>query len=116
MKTKDPIEESRRYVDNANYEDPKYVRAAGHYLWLGVLMALETVFHLKTTKKNRVDIDDYKALLTKWDKKLLTTVNNAYNILHLSMTYDGVQSKNICNEGFVYANDIIDRCANMMPS
>ena len=50
---KNPIEEARRYVDNAKqtltengklnmethrYEDPKYVRAAGNYLWLGVLI------------------------------------------------------------------------------
>lgn len=49
---KDLIKEARRYVDNAKivlsengkldkkykrYEDPKYVRAAGNYLWLGVL-------------------------------------------------------------------------------
>ena len=54
MKKKDPIAEARRYVDNASktlkengeydvelkrYNDEKYVRAAGNYLWLGVLMA-----------------------------------------------------------------------------
>ena len=59
MKKKDPIEEARRYVDNAKetlrdkgeyneelnrYDDEKYVRAAGNYLWLGVLMALDAVF------------------------------------------------------------------------
>ena len=49
MKRKNPVEESRRYVENAQrvlrengdldvktqlYQDEKYVRAAGHYLWL----------------------------------------------------------------------------------
>ena len=49
----DPLAESRRYVDNAKqtliqngqlnvedrcYEDAKYVKAAGNYLWLAVLM------------------------------------------------------------------------------
>ena len=58
---KDPIEEARRYVRNAHdtladntkvdpetetYVDSKYVRAAGNYLWLGVLIALEAVFHV----------------------------------------------------------------------
>lgn len=131
MKSNNPIEESRRYVENAQkvlrengkldkdkifYEDPKYVRAAGNYLWLGVLLALEAVFHLKKQKNSRVDIDDYKALITKRDKKLLTILNDAYNVLHLSMTYDGIQSKKICDEGFSYANTIIDRCASMLPN
>ena len=54
-KKREPIKEARRYVDNAReildergkldeeglqYEDEKYVRAAGNYLWLGILMAL----------------------------------------------------------------------------
>lgn len=29
------------------YEDEKYVRAAGNYLWLGILMALDGVFHVR---------------------------------------------------------------------
>lgn len=124
-----PIEESLRYVENAritlkehgkldietaSYEDSKYVRAAGNYLWLAVLIALESVFHLKKNKKSRVDIDDYKALITKRDKRLLTTVNNAYNTLHLSMNYDGIQAKETCDLGFRLAREIIDRCAAML--
>ena len=75
MKKKDPIAEARRYVDNAKktlrengeydaelnrYNDEKYVRAAGNYLWLGVLMALDAVFHVRTDRRTRVDIDDYR--------------------------------------------------------
>ena len=62
----DPLAEARRYVDNAKqtlaqngqlnkeehrYEDEKYVKAAGNYLWLSVLMALDAVFHVKANKK-----------------------------------------------------------------
>ena len=62
MKKKHPIEEARRYIENAKktlnengqlntethrYEDPKYVRAAGNYLWLGVLVALDAVFEVR---------------------------------------------------------------------
>ena len=51
MEKKNPVEEARRYVDNAKqtlkdngeydsslkrYGDRKYVRAAGHYLWNAV--------------------------------------------------------------------------------
>ena len=125
----DPIAESRRYVDNARqtlkqngqlniegryYEDVKYVKAAGNYLWLAVLMALDAVFHVKDNKtSNRVDVKDYKNAVAQRDKKLSVWVNDAYNILHLSMNYDGVQSKSIIDDGFRLANDIIDRCASM---
>ena len=125
----DPIAESRRYVDNARqtlkqngqlniegryYEDVKYVKAAGNYLWLAVLMALDAVFHVKDNKtSNRVDVKDYKNAVAQRDKKLSVWVNDAYNILHLSMNYDGVQSKSFIDDGFRLAIDIIDRCASM---
>ena len=62
----DPIRDARRYVKNAQdalrdhgkfdtetgrYEDSKYVKAAGHYLWSGVLIALEAVFHVEGDKR-----------------------------------------------------------------
>ena len=50
-------------------------------------------YRQKKLDKAMKDVEVYKALITQRDKKLLTTVNNAYNILYLSMTYDGVQSK-----------------------
>jgi len=70
-KKREPIKEARRYVDNAKeileergklddegfqYEDEKYVRAAGNYLWLGVLMALDGVFHVREDRRTRVNI------------------------------------------------------------
>lgn len=62
-------------------------------------------------KRTRPDISDYKEAVAKRDKKLLTFVNSGYNILHLSMGYDGEKSKSVCDEGFRLANAIIDRCA-----
>lgn len=62
IKIDNPIEEARRYVDNAKktvrdnekydpetgcYDDPKYIRSAGHYLWHAVLIMLDAVFHVK---------------------------------------------------------------------
>ena len=93
-----------------SYEDRKYVRAAGHYLWNAVLIMLEAKYQLKKNKRSRVDIDDYKALLTHDDKKLLSMVNNAYDIMHLFMGYDGVLKKSVCQDGIDLANEIIDRC------
>ena len=126
-----PLSEARRYVANAKqtlqdhgqfdpdekrYDDPKYVKAAGNYLWLAVLLALDAVFHVKKSKKKgaRVDVDDYKAAVAQRDRKLLNCVNDAYNILHLDMTYDGITNKVLCDEGFRLANDIIDRCATLL--
>ena len=129
MKKKDPIKEARRYVDNARetleergnldserfeYQDEKYVRAAGNYLWLGVLMALDSVFNVRGDRRTRVDIKDYREAVGKRDRKLLALVNDGYEVMHLYMNYDGNQSKGVSDEGFRLANNIIDRCAAMI--
>ena len=129
MRKKDPIEEARRYVDNARetlkekgefnaelnrYDDEKYVRAAGNYLWLGVLMALDAVFHVREDRRTRVDIDDYRKAVGKRDRKLLALVNDGYEVMHLYMNYDGNQSKGVSDDGFRIANNIIDRCEAMV--
>ena len=98
------------------YQDEKYVRAAGNYLWLGVLMALDAVFHVRKDRRTRVDINDYTKAVGKRDRKLLIWVDNGYNIMHLYMNYDGIQSKTTCDDGFRIANQIINRCASMMSS
>ena len=120
--------ESRRYVENAHavldekgqldvannhYGDEKYVRSAGQYLWLAVLLALDAVFQVRKNRHARVDVDDYQEAVGKRDRKLLTWLNSSYNIAHLSMGYDGELSKKICDEGFRVVNDIIDRCEAM---
>lgn len=129
MERKNPIDEARRYVANAKaalsengeldtelklYKDRKYVRAAGNYLWLGVLLALDAVFHVRDSRRRRVEINDYKDAVGKRDRKLLALVNTGYDVMHLSMNYDGNQSKAVCDSGFQLANAIIDRCAVML--
>lgn len=131
MKKKNPIEEARRYVDNAKqvlnekaelnidaqrYQDPKYVRFAGNYLWLGVLMALDAVFHVREDRRTRVDIKDYLQAVGSRDQKLLDWVNDGYMVMHLYMNYDGIQDKKVCNQGFRLANQIIDRCEVLLPN
>lgn len=126
---KDPISEARRYVDNAKetlkekgelnvetrrYEDEKYVRAAGSYLWLGVLMALDAVFNVRSDRRKRVDINEYRDAVGRRDRKLLDYVNDGYDVMHLSMMYDGVQAKGVSDEGIRIANTIIDRCEMML--
>ena len=128
MEKKNPFDEANRYVDNARktlkdngeydvelnrYNDRKYVRAAGHYLWHAVLLALDSVFHVRKDRRTRVDIDAYREVLRKRDKKLLALVNDAYQILHLYMGYDGILAKSTCDEGFRLATTIIERCARL---
>ena len=124
----DPVTEARRYVDNAKklltdhgqldyetqlYQDRKYVRMAGNTLWNGVLLIVDAVFHVKTNARPHPDVDDFRSHLSKRDKKLLSLFNNAYEILHIYMGYDGNQRKAICADGILLANEIIDRCEAM---
>ena len=129
-KKREPIKEARRYVDSAReilavrgklddegfqYEDEQYVRAAGNYLWLGILMALDGVFHVREDRRTRVNIYDYQEAISRRDLKLLSWVTDGYEIIHLNMNYDGITSKGLCDLGFEYANRIIDRCETMLP-
>ena len=129
MEKKDPIEEARRHVANAEeiikkanydpelnrYSDGKYVRMAGNTLWNGCLIALDALFGI-SKRKGRPDIRKYKEEAGKRDKRLLAAVVDGYNTMHLSMGYDGSKDKRVCDAGFANANDIINHCAKLMPA
>ena len=129
MEKKDPIEEARRYVANAEevikkanydpelnrYSDGKYVKMAGNTLWNGCRIALDALFGI-SKRKGRPDIRKYKEEAAKRDKKLLAAIADGYNTMHLSMGYDGSKQKKVCEAGFEAANAIIDRCAMLMPA
>ncbi len=128
MESTDPIAEARRYVANAEeiikkskydpetrlYRDRKYVRIAGDTLWKGCLIALDAVFQVRKGK-GRPSIKKYQEAVSKRDSKLLQFVNNGYETMHLVMGYDGNKSKKVCDAGFERANDIINRCAMLLP-
>jgi hypothetical protein len=124
----DPVNEAHRYVKNAItllkehgqldyetqlYNDRKYVRMAGNTLWNGVLLIIDSVFHVKNTSRQHPDVNDYRNEIAKRDQKLLSLFNAAYEFLHVYMGYDGYPAKAACNEGIRLANDIIDRCSLM---
>jgi hypothetical protein len=113
------INEARRYLSNAKdilrekavkedgvYKDRKYVKMAGHTAYVGVLEALDVVFGNK--KKGRKSVDWYKEELANVDKKVLSNFLIAYDVLHLSMSYDGVLSAAVSKEGLDIAEKIID--------
>jgi hypothetical protein len=113
------INEARRYLSNAKeilsekaakedgvYKDRKYVKMAGHTAYSGVLVALDAVFGNK--KKGRKSVDWYKEELANTDRKVLSNFLIAYDILHLSMSYDGILSAAVSKEGLEIAEKIID--------
>ena len=118
METNDYIAEAKRYIDNAKeilkekarkqdgyYTDSKYVKMAGHTAYTGVLVALDGVFGRKA--RGRKDIDWYRRQTQKWNRKLLPVLNSTYEILHLSLGYDGVQDARISKIGIENAKKII---------
>ena len=132
METKeneDPIKEARRYVANAEeiikmanydpqlkgYTDGKYVKAAGNFLWKGCLIALDGLLQVQKGK-GRPSIEKYKEAAGRRDRKLLAFIVYGYDTMHLVMGYDGNKGKKVCDAGFDYANDIIDRCDMLMPT
>ena len=127
----DPVQEARRYVQNAKdilnekarldletqlYQDRKYVRMAGNTLWNGVLLIINAVFLVKKTPKSRPHFDTYRKAIATRDQKLLSLFIGAYETMHIYMGYDGGLDKEACSGAVRMANDIINRCASMLPS
>ena len=115
-------EEAKRYMDNArdtyrlarkdgkSYTDKKYVRGGGNYAYHAVLIALEGLLKAKGIEPpQKKNIDYYRQQIGAMDRKLLRTLNLAYDILHLAAGYEGNQSVAMNQEGLEYAEEIIER-------
>ncbi|MCF2487278.1 DUF5618 family protein [Dyadobacter sp. CY347] len=113
------VQEAKRYLDNAKeilkekakkedgfYQDKKYVKLAGHAAYTGVLVALDSLLGKKT--KGRKSVEWYQNELSKVDKKVLTTFNDAYDTLHLAMSYDGNRSADVSKTGIKLAESLIN--------
>jgi Domain of unknown function (DUF5618) len=126
LKTKN-YTEALRYIQNAAeilstkakkdgnyYQDDKYVRMACGTAYSGVLLALDTYLILKNktiVKKNhqRKSVDDYRAILSTMDKKMLNEYNASYQILHLGGYYDGITKYDVIKSGMNSAIEIINK-------
>ena len=62
-------------------------------------------------EQQRIDINDYKKAATKRSKKLVNDVTEGYNIMHLSMGYDGTKSVGVIQSGIEIMNSIIEWCS-----
>ncbi len=120
---KNPIEEAKRYLENTDellsekaikqgdfYEDSKYTRMAGNTAWNGVLIALDAVLSIQAKKRNRPSVDTYRLALSQKDRKILSYFNEAYNILHQSMGYDGTLDVDVIKKGISHAQRLIEWC------
>jgi hypothetical protein len=116
-----PKDSFYRYIDNAQtlltekagkedgyYVDKKYVQMAGNTLWNGVLEALNAKFPELKKQKGRPDIDKYKQLVSKENKKMLNHLMSGYNYMHLAMGYDGDLNYQTSRTAIEEAKTIID--------
>ncbi|MDR0574013.1 MAG: DUF5618 family protein [Tannerella sp.] len=126
MEQKHPIREAERYLENARkilsekagkdgnyYNDSKYVRMAGNTAWNGVLIALDAVLDVRKNLKSRQrpDIKDYQAAISRKDNKMTTPLHVAYETLHLYLGYDGNLYYKIVQSGMEQAKIMIDWAA-----
>ncbi|MDR2843461.1 MAG: DUF5618 family protein [Candidatus Symbiothrix sp.] len=115
--------EAIRYMDNAKetlkkagkdgklYQDEKYVKTACGTAYNGVLKALDGYFYVRGVekRKGRKSIEYYREHTANLDKKMLSCLNTAYNVLHLDGYYDGILSVPVIKSGFDVAYDMIDK-------
>jgi hypothetical protein len=118
--------EATRYRDNANetlqrankendryYKDKKYVRTACGTVYLGVLHALDAWFVLKNVtepkKKKNKSIEYYTSNLSQIDKKMVSSMDTVYNLLHLEGYYRGERSIKAIQAGFDAAYEIVEK-------
>ena len=113
-----PIDEARRYIAYArdilsqkamkldgSYQDIKYVKMAGDTAYKGVLVALDATLAAKS--RGRQNVEWYQLHLAKADKRALAKYNEAYQILHLLLGYDGNTNAKVATIGLDLAVDII---------
>lgn len=116
----DPISEARRYLENAktilsekarkedsHYLDKKYIKMAGHTAYSGVLVALDALLSDKK-KKTRKSVEWYQKEISSLDRKITTSFADVNEILHLSMSYDGILNAAVIAIGMQQAEKIIN--------
>jgi hypothetical protein len=94
------------------YNDRKYVKAACGIAYSGLLVGMDGFLQLKDIKgraKERKSIEYYQRNVTKIDKKMLNTLNSAYEILHLLGYYDGITDASVVKRGFDLAYVLINK-------
>ncbi|WP_229213924.1 DUF5618 family protein [Dyadobacter psychrotolerans] len=79
---------------------------AGHTAYSGVLVALDAVLP-NDNKKTRKSVECYQKELSGIDKKITASFDDVYKILHLYMSYDGLQNAKVIAIALQEAEHII---------
>lgn len=93
------------------YMKEDVISVAGNLAYKGVLVALDH-FVPDLPNGERKSLKYYKAFLDMKDFKLLLLFNQAYNILHIKMGYDGNTNAKTIKKGFGIAETLIDAIDN----
>ncbi len=121
----DNTKEINRYLDNAReilktkagkegneYRDIKYVQMASGTAYNAALMIADAYLEKKEGikyKKPR-NIEEYRDRLRKYNKTLLSYLNEVYDTLHLAGYYHGTPSVRTIREGL----DATEKMLNML--
>ena len=116
--------EAMRYMDNAKeclqkaqkegnfYNNRKYVKMACGTAYSGMLVALDGFLTLKDVVlpkgKKRKSIEFYHENLAGLDRKMLNTLNCAYEVLQFGY-YNGITDAIVVKRGFENAYVLIDK-------
>jgi len=123
IKAQKTLDEATRLMNNAHkelllankngkiYQDVKHLRVACGTAYIAMLKAIDGIFLLRNipTPKRRASIEYYTDGLAKMDKKMLTSLDIAYKILHLYGYYDGLNDIVVIKRGFEEAEYIINK-------
>jgi hypothetical protein len=123
IKAKRTLEEAIRYMGNAYrelklsdrngkvYQDVKHMRVACGTAYLATLKAVDGIFLLRgiSKLKRKASIEYYEIGLAQIDKKMLTSLNIAYRILHIDGYYDGFNDIKTIKRGFEEADELIKK-------
>ena len=117
-KSKHPIREAERYLQDAReilskkagkegnyYSNKKYVKKAGNMAWCGVLTALDGVLRIK---KNLPFLKDYQEAVNNIDENMDRQFLCLYDILCLALGCDGNLNSEIVQVGMDEAQSFID--------
>lgn len=86
----------------------KYVQTASETAYNGVLIALDEYLKRKEGSKFKKpkSIEEYRARVSRQNKKILSLLNNVYDSLHLAGYYMGTPSVDTIQEGLKNAQEI----------
>jgi hypothetical protein len=115
--------EAERYLNNAYkelklsdrngkvFQDVKHMRIACGAAYLAALKAIDGILLMRNVPKpkRRPSIEYYQKELSQIDKKILTSLNIVYHILHIDGYYDGFNHIKTIESGFEETENIIHK-------